>query len=249
MMRTNYLLLCLALLILPSAYAAPQVDMAIKTNTNTQNSQQVLIDAVAVVVNDDVITRQELNDKLSVTIGQLKKQGTPLPPADLLEKQVLERMIGDMLQLQFAKESGVRVDDNQLDLAIGRIAEQNKIPSMAEFRAALEKDGIDYAKYREEVRDEMIFTRLREREVESKLIISDNEIDAYLANKAKIGDATEEFHLAHILVVVPEQASADKIQASLARADLAYKQLQGGADFAQVAAGFSDAKDALKGTN
>jgi peptidyl-prolyl cis-trans isomerase SurA len=247
MMRTNYLLLCLALLILPSAYAAPQVDMAIKTNTNTQNSQQVLIDAVAVVVNDDVITRQELNDKLSVTIGQLKKQGTPLPPADLLEKQVLERMIGDMLQLQFAKESGVRVDDNQLDLAIGRIAEQNKIPSMAEFRAALEKDGIDYAKYREEVRDEMIFTRLREREVESKLIISDNEIDAYLANKAKIGDATEEFHLAHILVVVPEQASADKIQASLARADLAYKHLQGGADFAQVAAGFSDAKDALKG--
>jgi peptidyl-prolyl cis-trans isomerase SurA len=240
---------CLALLFWSGAYAAPQADTAAGVNQPVQkpDAQPSLIDAVAVVVNEDVITRQELDEKLRVTVSQLKTQGTPLPPTDVLEKQMLERMISDLLQLQFAKESGVRVDDTQLDLAISRIAEQNKSPSLAVFRARLEKEGIDYAKYREEVRNEMIFTRLREREVESKLIISDSEVDTYLANKAKMGDTTEEFHLAHILVVVPEQASADKIQASRARADLAYKQLQEGADFAQVAAGSSDAKDALTG--
>lgn len=248
-MRTNYLMWCLALLFWSGAYAAPQADTAAGVNQPVQKPdvQPSLIDAVAVVVNEDVITRQELDEKLRVTVSQLKTQGTPLPPTDVLEKQMLERMISDLLQLQFAKESGVRVDDTQLDLAISRIAEQNKSASLAAFRARLEKEGIDYAKYREEVRNEMIFTRLREREVESKLIISDSEVDTYLANKAKMGDITEEFHLAHILVVVPEQASADKIQASRARADLAYKQLQEGADFAQVAAGSSDAKDALTG--
>ena len=248
-MRTNYLMLCLALFFLPVAYAAPQLDQAAGQTPPKIDAQQQtgLIDAVIVVVNDDVITRQELDEKLRATVGQLQKQGTPLPPADVLEKQMLERMINELVQLQFAKESGVRVDDTQLDLAIKRIAEQNKFADLAAFRARLEKDGIDFAKYREEVRNEMIFTRLREREVESKLIISDSEVDGYLANKAKMGDSTEEFHLAHILVVVPEQASAEKIQASRARAELAYSELKSGADFAQVAAGISDANDALTG--
>jgi peptidyl-prolyl cis-trans isomerase SurA len=152
-----------------------------------------------------------------------------------------------MLQAQFAKESGVRVDDAQLDLAINRIAQQNRFTSSAEFRAKLEADGVDYNKFREEIRSEIVSTRLREREVESKLVISDSEVDNYLANKAKMGGATEEFHLAHILVGVPEQASAEKILVSRTRVEQAYSQLQRGADFAQVAAGTSDAKDALKG--
>ncbi|MGB8516747.1 MAG: peptidylprolyl isomerase [Gallionella sp.] len=245
-MRTNYVLLCISLLLLPSVYAAQANDAPVLPG-KTDAQQSILIDSVLAVVNDDVITRRELDEKIRMTVSQLQKQGTPLPAADVLEKQMLERMINDLVQLQFAKESGVRVDDTQLDLAIKRIAEQNKFASVVEFRARLESEGIEYAKYREEVRNEMIFTRLREREVESKLVISDSEVDSYLANKAKMGDATEEFHLAHILVVVPEQASADKIQASRTRAEQAYKQLQSGADFAQVAAGISDANDALKG--
>jgi peptidyl-prolyl cis-trans isomerase SurA len=243
-MQTNISMLCLAMLLCSTAYAAEQ-SVAPPLRSAPPPSQS--IDTVAVVVNNDVITQNELSEKVRVTEKQLKAQGTPLPAHDVLEKQMLERMISDMLQLQFAAESGVRVDDTQLDLALGRIAEQNKFASLATFRARLEKDGIDYEQYREEVRNEMIFTRLREREIESKLIISDSEVDSYLDNQAKMGDSKEEFHLAHILVVVPEQASADKIKASLARADLAFKQLQEGADFAQVAAGTSDAKDALKG--
>lgn len=214
----------------------------------TDPQQQVAtIDAVVAVVNDDVITRNELNERVRTVIAQLEKQGTPLPEQGVLEKQILERMISDMLQAQYARESGVKVDDTQLDVAITRIAQQNKFPSMAEFQAKLESEGVNVKKFREEIRAEIISTRLREREVESKLVISDSEVDNYLANKTRMGLRNEEYHLAHILVVVPEQASADKIQAARARADHALAQLAGGADFAQVAAGTSDAKDALKG--
>ncbi|MFZ2300490.1 MAG: peptidylprolyl isomerase [Gallionella sp.] len=209
--------------------------------------QVTVIDSVVAVVNDDVITRKELNDHVSAAIRQLQKQGTPLPNLEVLEKQTLERMIGDMLLVQFANESGMRMDDTQLDAAITRIAQQNKFPGLAEFRAKLESDGVNFKKFKEEIRNEIISTRLREREVESKIIISETEIDNYLANKAKMGGDNEEFHLAHILVLVPEQASASKIQAARDKAEQALSQLKGGADFAQVAAGTSDAKDALNG--
>ena len=209
--------------------------------------QVAVIDSVVAVVNDDVITRHELDDRVREVVRQLQKQDTPLPAADVLEKQILERMINDILLAQYAKETGVRVDDVQLNQAITRIAQQNNFPSLAEFRAKLEADGVDFMKFREEIRGEIISTRLREREIESKLVISDGEVDNYLANKAKMGNAGEEFHLAHILVVVPEQASAEKIQAARERAEQALSQLKSGTDFAQVAAGSSDAKDALKG--
>ena len=245
-------LICCATLVVPHAYAAnaaavkPAAAAGGPKKLDPQK-QVAVIDAVVSVVNDDVITRHELDEKIGVVIRQLEKQGTPLPAPDVLEKQILERMIGDMLQAQFAKESGVRVDDTQLDLAIVRIAQQNNFPGMAEFRAKLESEGVDFKKFREEIRGEIISTRLREREVESKLVISDTEVDNYLANKVKMGGESAEYHLAHILVVVPEQASADKIQAAREKAESALSQLKGGVDFAQVAAGSSDAKDALKG--
>jgi len=250
-MRMRSLMMCGALLVLPLAYAAETTPAAkpvtvIPASLDPQK-QVAVIDAVVAVVNDDVITRRELDDKLETVVRQLQKQGTPLPAQDVLEKQILERMITDMLQAQFAKESGVRVDDRQLDLAIARIAQQNGFPSLAEFRAKLEAEGVDFRKFREEIRSEIISTRLREREVENKLVIGDSEVDSYLANKAKMGGAEQELHLAHILVVVPEQASAEKIQAARDKAEQALAQLKGGADFAQVAAGSSDAKDALNG--
>jgi peptidyl-prolyl cis-trans isomerase SurA len=209
--------------------------------------QVATIDAVIAVVNDDVITQHELDERLRTVIAQLKKQGTPLPEQAVLEKQILERMITEMLQAQYAKESGVRVDDTQLDLALTRIAQQNNFPTLAEFLIKLESEGVNLKKFREEIRSEIVSTRLREREVESKLVISDTEVDNYLGNKEKMVLENEEYHLAHILVVVPEQASADKIRAARERAEQALAQLSSGASFAQVTAGFSDAKDALKG--
>ncbi len=230
----------------PEAGSAPPAGKSIRQAQDPQ--QQVAdIDSVVAVVNDDVITRNELDDRVREVVRQLQRQNTPLPAEDVLQKQILERMITDMLQRQYAKENGVRVDDTQLNLAITRIAQQNNFPSLDAFRAKLEADGVDYKKFREEIRSEIISTRLRKREVESKLVISEREVEDYLANKARIGSEGEEFHLAHILVVVPEQASAAKIQAARERAEQALSKLNGGADFAQVAASISDAKDALKG--
>ena len=230
------ILFCAALLVFNSAVAKEDPQAQVAT-----------IDDVVVVVNDDVITKNELDDRVKSVISQLKKQGTPLPEMSVLKKQILERMITDMLQAQYAKESGVKVDDTQLDLAMTSIAHQNNFATLAEFLDKLKSQGVDVKKFREEIRSEMIAKKLRDREVDSKLAISEKEVDNYLANKSQMGQQNEEYHLAHILVVVPEQASADKIQASRERAEHALTQLAGGADFAQVAAGTSDANDALKG--
>ncbi len=207
----------------------------------------ISIDRIEVVVNDDVITRHELDQRVASVTQMLQRQKTALPDKNILERQVLERMIIERLQAQFARESGVRTDDAQLDKTILRIAQQNKFPSVAAFRAKLERDGTDFKEFREEIRNEMISVRLREREVDSKLVISENDVDNYLSNQERQSGKDEELQLAHILVVVPEQANADKISTYRNRADQALAKLRGGAPFAQVAAGFSDAQDALKG--
>ena len=205
------------------------------------------IGQIVAVVNDEVVTRHELDERVAAAVRTLQKQGTPLPAHDALEKQLLESMIMDLLLLQTAKDTGVRVDDEQLDRALHRIAQENKISSLDQFRDKLEKQGVDFKKFREEIRGQIISTRLREREVDSKLFISDSEVDNYLATESSLPGNGEEFHLAHILVVIPDQASAAVIQSSQKRANDALAQLHNGANFAQVAAGFSDSKDALQG--
>lgn len=252
-MRIIFPVACCALFVMHAAVAATPAKAekqtpAASAKQKLDPQQQVgEIDAVVAVINNDVITLHELDQRVILVASQLSKKGIPLPPLDILERQLLERMIMEKLQTQFASESGVRVDDTQLNLAIKRIAEQNGFSSVDKFRAKLEADGVAYPVFREEIRNEMIFTRLREREVDSTIIVSDSEVDNYLANKARQGDAGEEFQLAHIMVVVPEQASAEKIQSARARAEQALAQLNAGAAFAQVAAGYSDAEDALKG--
>ena len=209
--------------------------------------QGVPIDSIEVIVNDDVITHLELEKRVVSVTKMLQSQKTALPDKSVLERQVLERMITEMLLAQFAKESGLRIDDAQLDKTILRIAQQNKFATVAAFRAKLEQDGTDFKEFREEIRNEIISVRLREREVDSKLVISENDVDNYLSNQERQEGKGDELLLAHILVVVPEQASADKIQNYRNRAEQALAQLRSGASFAQVAAGYSDAQDALKG--
>lgn len=208
--------------------------------------QTIEADHIVAVVNDDAITLNELRERLAVAERQLRTQGTPLPPRNVLEKQLLERMIIDRIQLQFAKETSTRIDDIQLDTALRRIAEANKL-SLSDFKAALEKDGINWAKFREEIRDEMTISRLRERDVDERITVSEGEIDNYLASPEQAKAANEEVHLAHILLRVPEQASPDQLLRIRSRADQALLQLKRGDDFAKVAASYSDAPDALSG--
>jgi peptidyl-prolyl cis-trans isomerase SurA len=120
----------------------------------------IVLDRIAAVVNDEVITRNELEERLRFAMRQLREQGTPPPPRETLEKQLLERMVSDRVQLQFAKETGLRVDDVELDRAIGRIAQDNKL-SPQQLRQVLQKDGIPFNKFREDIRSEIIMTRLR----------------------------------------------------------------------------------------
>lgn len=202
-------------------------------------------DRIVAVVGDEVITYYDLRSRLGAALKQLQKQGTPLPPQDELERQMLERLIMERAQLQYARDSGMKIDDAQLDQAIGRIAAGNKMTPQ-QFRSALEKDGVQYAQFREEIRNEMVTVRLREREVDSKLIISDGEIDNYLADQDAKGGG-EEYQLAHILLRAPESASPEQLQKLRLRGEQALKRARAGDNFAELTAAFSDAPDALKG--
>ncbi len=210
--------------------------------------QPVAVDRIVAVVNDEVITQYELRLRLESALAQLQRQGMTPPPRDVLEKQVLERLVVDKVQLQQARELGMRIDDAQLEQALQRIATGNNM-SLAQFRAALEKDGIAFASFREEIRAEMTIARLREREVESKIFISDGEIDNYLANVSAQGSAGEEYQLAHILLRAPESASPEQIQKLRTKAEQVLERLNKGDDFAQLAAAYSDAPDGMKGGN
>jgi len=209
-------------------------------------SRVVLLDRIVAVVNDQVITRRDLDDRMKSVLAQLRQQGTPLPPNDVLERQVLERMIQTRAQLQLARDTGLRVDDATLDSAIGRIATNNRV-SVPELRSLVEKDGISFSKYREDLRDEIVVVRLREREVENKLQIADSEIDNFMATLQQQDGRSEEFNLSHILIRVPEQASPEQLQDRRARAERALSQIKSGTDFRQIAASVSDAPDGVQG--
>lgn len=208
----------------------------------------VTLDRVIAVVNDEAITQYELDDATRAVLQQMKQQNVQQPAADVLEKQVLERLITERALLQYAKENGIKVDDTQVERTIQRIAETNKL-TIDGLREALAKENIPYAKYREDVHNEIIVQRLREREVEQHIEVSDAEVDNYLATiKAQAGGEAE-YLVAHILVLIPEQASAEQIEAKRRRAADALMSIKSGMDFNQVAAGFSDASDALSGGN
>ena len=206
------------------------------------------VDRVVAIVNDEAITQHEVNDVKRVVLVQMAQQKVQPPSSDVLEKQVLERLITERSLLQFAKETGLRIDDTQVERAIQRIAQDNKL-SLEDFRKALAQEKITYAKYRDDIRTELVMQRLREREIESRLTVSDAEVDHYLATLKAQNAGDSEYQLAHILVLVPEQASADQIEGRRRRAEEALKAIKGGAEFGQVAAGFSDASDALRGGN
>ncbi|MEO7252738.1 MAG: peptidylprolyl isomerase [Casimicrobium sp.] len=211
-----------------------------------QSSRIQLVDRVVAVVNDEVITRYELTEQKNAVAAQLKRQGVTMPPDAELDAQVLERFINEKVQLQYARENGVRADDETVNASVQRIAGDNKM-SMIQFAAALKKDGITLEKFRDELKNEIVLSRLREREVESRVVVTDSEIEAYLAQAKLVGANQSEYQLAHILVLVPEQATPDQVEARKKRAEEAERQLKAGTPFAQVAAVFSDANDATKG--
>jgi len=205
-----------------------------------------VIDSIQVVVNDEVITRNEVAGRMVQVTQNMKARNAQMPDPATMERQVLEAMIVERAQLQLAKEMGVKVDDRTLDATIGRIAENQKM-SVQDMRNQMEKEGMPFAQFREDIRNEIMMQRLREHEVDSKIQISEAEIDTYMA-AAKAAEADRiEVDISQILVRVPENASPEQIAARAARAEEVMRQLRTGADFARMASTYSDAPDALKG--
>ena len=211
-----------------------------------QPRKVVVLDRIIAVVNDDVITRLDLDERLRFATLQLKQQGTSPPPREALEKQLLDRMVTDRVQLQLARETGLRVDDSDLDKTMQRIAQDNKL-TLQQLRAVLEKDGVPFTRFREDIRNEIILTRLREREVDNRISIAESEIENFISTQQAQAGRSDEYNLSHILVTVPENASPEQIQARRSRAEQAIQQIRSGADFRQVAASLSEAPDALQG--
>src|SRR6185503_341622 len=241
-MKQAILSLILGLAALAAAAQQPRLETALAA----PNTRIVPVDRIVAVVNDEVITQNDLNERVNLVIRQLQRQGGQIPPSDQLSRQILERMINDMVQLQLAKENGIKVDDATLDKTIDRIAQENNL-AMNDFRAALDKDGVKYPRFREDIRNEILLARLREREVENGIVVTDAEVDTELARESKEASSESEFRLSHILVMVPQQATPDQIEQRRKRAVLALSELRRGSNFAQVAATYSDAPDALQG--
>lgn len=208
--------------------------------------QPLPADRIVAIVNSDAITLNELRSRIAMIERQLTAQKVALPPPEVMEKQLLERMIIDKAQMQYAKEIGQAVGDLELDAALRRIAENNRL-SMSEFQNALKQDNIPWDKFREEIRQEMTISRLRDREVDARISISEGEIDNYLENAERNGGEDEVVQLAHLIVRVPEKAEPAQLERIRGKIEQAVLQLRRGADFAQVAAAVSDAPDAMNG--
>jgi peptidyl-prolyl cis-trans isomerase SurA len=203
------------------------------------------MDRIIAVVDQSVITEREMLNRMESVKTQMIKKGVEVPPDDVLQKQILERLIVDSLQLQLAAQTGIKVEDAQLDKTIERIAEQNNL-TLPAFKKALEEDGTQFYKFREDIRNDIIIARLRERDVDNKVNISEAEIDNYLTTQEKEGDL-DEFNISQILIRLPEDSSPEDIQKARARTEQITKALSEGMSFEKVSANFSDAPNALDG--
>ena len=204
------------------------------------------IDRIVAVVNDDVIVYSEMQARLRTVVEQLEKAGVPAPPKDVLEKQVLEQLILDRLQLQIGSATGIRVDDEALNRQIADIARQNNL-SLREFRDILARDGYNFAAFREEIRSELIKSRVQQRQVQDRVQVTDRDIDNYLATREKQGGNNPEYRVGHILIAVPDGASPEELADARDEAEDIVARLNAGANFGRTAAAESDGRQALEG--
>jgi peptidyl-prolyl cis-trans isomerase SurA len=218
-------------------------------NTTALAEDIVKMDRIIAIVDKDVITEQELANKVRTVSNQLEKQGKQLPSEQVLRKQILERLIVDSLQLQLAQQRGININDSQLDKTIERIAEQNKM-GLEEFKAALENDGINFYQFREDMRDEITIARLKDTEIDKRIDVSDGEIDNYLTTQENSKDNQQvEYELSHILVRTPEESTPEDLEKARIKIEEIMKALASGESFEQVSASYSDAPNALEGGN
>ena len=207
-------------------------------------SQSAELDRIIAVVDDDIVMRSELDQMLTRVRGELRENGAEMPPTSVLERQVMERLILDKIQLQVAQQTGVEVTEENLDRAIDDIAQKNKL-SMPQFKEILKSEGYEFERFRDDIRQEIIVSKLRREEVDRRIQVSDREIENELKN---VGDSVvndDEYHIAHILIGIPPNANDTERRAAEEKAKATLARLTEGADFGDIALAMSDAQDAL----
>ncbi len=204
------------------------------------------LDRIIAIVDDDVIMQSELDQQVSRVRDELRRAGTEAPPISVLRRQVMERLILQNIQLQLAERTGVVVTEDALDRAIADIAQKNKL-SPDQFREILASEGYDYAVFRQDIRQEILLSRLRREEVEKRLQVSDREIDNFLLNEQGGTSNEGEYQVAHILISIPTGATDDERRTARERADEAVARVAAGEEFGDVAVAMSDGQDALEG--
>ena len=212
--------------------------------TDAAHAQRVVqADFIVALVNSEPITNNELRAALALIKDQLAGQRQPIPAPDELRQAVLERLVNERAQLQVAKDVGIRVDDSAVDAAEQNIARQNQL-DLAGLRKSLASDGIDLSAFRARLRDQLVLTRLREREVESRVRVSESDVDRYLSDlQSKNNDPlVQEINIAQLLVAVPENASPNQVASLRARAQGLLQRVRAGEDFAVLVGQFSDAQ-------
>ena len=227
----------LPLLLLALAASLPPTTAAAQTPQS--------VDHIVAIVNDDVVLATELRAELRNIADQLAGKGRR-PPQDVLVRQVLEKLIIERLQLERAERSGVRIPDESLNRAVNAIARQNHL-RLAQLRATLEADGIDYAKFREKIRRQMAIRQLRQRQVNNRVNITEQEVDQFLETQTGQDRDSTEYRLAHILIALPQAAPPAQVTAAKDKAETLVHALRAGADFAVTAIEHSDGQQALSG--
>jgi peptidyl-prolyl cis-trans isomerase SurA len=253
-MKARSLVLALACAAQLAALCAPAAAQGLRTSPllgggtrpsfRADDNKPRSADFIVAVVNSEPITNNEVRSRMVRFEQQLTQQGTALPPRDELARQVLERLISEKAQLQLARESGIRADDALVDQAEQNVARNNQIP-VDELRRRLRADGVDPAQFREELRGQILLQRLRDRELEARVKVTELDIDQFLREQQGHGDlATLELNLAHLLVAVPENASAAQVQAAQAKAQQLLQRARAGEDFTKLVRENSDAAGA-----
>lgn len=204
------------------------------------------LDRIIAVVNENIIMQTELEAKMKTVRVQIKQQGAKLPPQSIFERQVLDNLVQNRIQLQLATRAGIRVADETLNRTIGNIAAENQV-SLTQFREILEQDGYNYEQFREDIRNEITLSQLRKRQVENRIIVTEREVDNFLVNQEFHGSFQTEILLSHILLSLPEAVTEDEIEQVRQVATQVRAGLLAGDDFTEIATTVSDGGNADNG--
>jgi peptidyl-prolyl cis-trans isomerase SurA len=203
----------------------------------------VPIDSIVALVDEDIILRSELDIAVQGIVDRIRASGDAMPPMNLLESQVLERLIMRELQVQRALMTGIRISDADIDQALVNLAQQNGM-TMQQMRQVIEADGEDFAEFRRNIGDELMSERLRQRIVNSMDPITDTEVEILLASEDLSGG---EYNVSHIMINLPDGSTPQQISAAQIKADDIHQRLVNGLDFASAAISYSDSQEALEG--